>query len=155
MLVKHVHYNIGCWMSRLHAFCVPFRIPHAPVIIYTCFQCTAGNANQLTLQGHAWGILGTQGHAWGILRRSGYRCTSVLFAQSNRGLWGIQGITYNSTVTFDHLMANDPDITFFIGDLTYADNWMTNGGSCSKCKLPSLRSLPVAFHTDASHDLVG
>eukprot|EP00884_Botryococcus_braunii_P016935 jgi/Botrbrau1/3925/Bobra.0365s0001.1 len=43
------------------------------------------------------------------------------------GLVGDLGSTYNSSTTFDQLVANDPQMTLYVGDLTYADDYMTNG----------------------------
>jgi phosphodiesterase/alkaline phosphatase D-like protein len=42
-------------------------------------------------------------------------------------VWLAQGISYNSSTTLDHMIANEPDITLFVGDFVYADAWMTNG----------------------------
>ncbi len=39
----------------------------------------------------------------------------------------VQGLTYNSSTTLDHLADNAPDLAILVGDLTYADAFMTNG----------------------------
>ncbi|CAM6083935.1 unnamed protein product [Calypogeia fissa] len=44
---------------------------------------------------------------------------------------GDLGLTYNSTSTIDHLMQNNPDLVFMIGDMVYADLYITNGSGSS------------------------
>ena len=40
---------------------------------------------------------------------------------------GDLGLTYNSTSTFDHMTENNPDLVLMIGDLSYANLYITNG----------------------------
>ncbi|BFI25732.1 acid phosphatase type 7 [Marchantia polymorpha subsp. ruderalis] len=47
------------------------------------------------------------------------------------GVIGDIGLTYNSTSTFDHLVQNRPDLVLMVGDLTYADLYVTNGTGSS------------------------
>ncbi|KAJ1694365.1 hypothetical protein LUZ63_011063 [Rhynchospora breviuscula] len=52
---------------------------------------------------------------------------------------GDLGLTYNSTTTIDHLTRNDPAMILFVGDLVYADQYVTTGGngtSCFSCTFP-------------------
>ncbi|KAL3684894.1 hypothetical protein R1sor_002916 [Riccia sorocarpa] len=51
------------------------------------------------------------------------------------GVIGDIGLTYNSTSTFDHLMMNQPELVLMVGDLVYADLYVTNGtGAASYSK---------------------
>ncbi|KAH9680769.1 Purple acid phosphatase 15 [Citrus sinensis] len=49
---------------------------------------------------------------------------------------GDLGLTYNTTTTVAHLMSNHPDLLLLIGDLSYADLYLTNGtkSSCYLCQ---------------------
>lgn len=49
---------------------------------------------------------------------------------------GDLGLTYNTTTTVAHLMSNHPDLLLLIGDLSYADLYLTNGtkSSCYSCQ---------------------
>ncbi|XP_057499700.1 purple acid phosphatase 23 isoform X2 [Actinidia eriantha] len=52
---------------------------------------------------------------------------------------GDLGLTYNSTTTIDHLIGNDPSMILMVGDLTYANQYLTTGGkgaSCYSCSFP-------------------
>ncbi|GLT97777.1 hypothetical protein SLE2022_153260 [Rubroshorea leprosula] len=51
------------------------------------------------------------------------------------GVVGDLGLTYNTTSTIHHLMANHPDLVLLIGDATYADLYLTNGigADCYSC----------------------
>jgi len=40
---------------------------------------------------------------------------------------GDLGLTYNSTSTIDHLRQNNPDLVLMVGDLSYANLYVTNG----------------------------
>lgn len=40
---------------------------------------------------------------------------------------GDLGLTYNSTSTIDHLRQNNPDLVLLVGDLSYANLYITNG----------------------------
>lgn len=44
---------------------------------------------------------------------------------------GDLGLTYNSTSTFDHLVQNNPDLVLMVGDMVYADLYVTNGTGSS------------------------
>lgn len=53
---------------------------------------------------------------------------------------GDLGLTSNSTTTIDHLIENDPSMILMVGDLTYANQYLTNGGkgaSCFSCSFPN------------------
>ncbi|CAL5227608.1 g10610 [Coccomyxa viridis] len=45
------------------------------------------------------------------------------------GLVADVGLTSNSTVTLQHLIANEPEIALFVGDLIYADDYTADGKS--------------------------
>lgn len=52
---------------------------------------------------------------------------------------GDLGLTSNSTSTIDHLSYNDPSMVLMVGDLTYANQYLTTGGkgaSCYSCAFP-------------------
>ncbi|KAL8486773.1 hypothetical protein ACS0TY_023458 [Phlomoides rotata] len=52
---------------------------------------------------------------------------------------GDLGLTSNSTTTVDHIIKNDPSLLLLIGDLTYANQYLTTGGkgaSCYTCEFP-------------------
>ncbi|KAL6971127.1 hypothetical protein U1Q18_030809 [Sarracenia purpurea var. burkii] len=52
---------------------------------------------------------------------------------------GDLGATSNSSTTVDHLMDNDPSVVLMVGDLTYANQYLTTGGkgaSCFSCSFP-------------------
>lgn len=52
---------------------------------------------------------------------------------------GDLGLTSNSTTTIDHLIMNDPSLLLMVGDLTYANQYLTTGGkgaSCYSCAFP-------------------
>jgi len=48
------------------------------------------------------------------------------------------GLTYNMTTTVSHLIGNKPDLVLLIGDVTYANLYLTNGTSsdCYSCSFP-------------------
>ncbi|XP_058182164.1 purple acid phosphatase 23 isoform X2 [Rhododendron vialii] len=53
---------------------------------------------------------------------------------------GDLGLTSNSTTTIDHLIENDPSMILMVGDLTYANQYLTTGGkgaSCFSCSFPN------------------
>ncbi|KAL6978794.1 Purple acid phosphatase 15 [Sarracenia purpurea var. burkii] len=54
------------------------------------------------------------------------------------GIVGDLGLTYNTTMTVSHLMGNNPDLVLLIGDITYANLYLTNGTSsdCYSCSFP-------------------
>jgi phosphodiesterase/alkaline phosphatase D-like protein len=49
------------------------------------------------------------------------------------------GLTYNSSATLDHIKLNDPSMLLVIGDLSYANNYLTTGESaaCYSCSFPT------------------
>ncbi|CAI0380384.1 unnamed protein product [Linum tenue] len=52
---------------------------------------------------------------------------------------GDLGLTSNSSSTIDHLTMNDPSLILMVGDLTYANQYLTTGGkgaSCYSCAFP-------------------
>ncbi|KAI4356399.1 hypothetical protein L6164_000425 [Bauhinia variegata] len=51
---------------------------------------------------------------------------------------GDLGLTYNTTTTISHLIKNKPDLVLLIGDVTYANLYLTNGTSsdCYTCSFP-------------------
>lgn len=44
---------------------------------------------------------------------------------------GDLGLTYNSTSTVDHMRENNPDLVLMVGDLSYANLYITNGTGTS------------------------
>ncbi|XVF29123.1 hypothetical protein REPUB_Repub15cG0092500 [Reevesia pubescens] len=48
------------------------------------------------------------------------------------------GLTYNTSTTIGHMLANSPDLALLIGDLSFADLYHTNGtlSDCSSCSSP-------------------
>ncbi|XP_051177399.1 purple acid phosphatase 23 isoform X1 [Lolium perenne] len=52
---------------------------------------------------------------------------------------GDLGLTGNSTSTVDHLAKNDPSLILMVGDMAYANQYLTTGGtgvSCFSCSFP-------------------
>ncbi|TMX03589.1 hypothetical protein EJD97_015703 [Solanum chilense] len=51
---------------------------------------------------------------------------------------GDLGLTYNTTSTISHLMGNNPDLVLLVGDVTYANLYLTNGtgSDCYSCSFP-------------------
>ncbi|XP_014496525.1 purple acid phosphatase 15 [Vigna radiata var. radiata] len=51
---------------------------------------------------------------------------------------GDLGLTYNTTTTIGHLTNNEPDLLLLIGDVSYANLYLTNGtgADCYKCTFP-------------------
>lgn len=52
---------------------------------------------------------------------------------------GDLGLTRNSSTTIDHLTSNDPSLILMVGDLTYANQYLTTGGKgvpCFSCAFP-------------------
>ncbi|KAB2636568.1 purple acid phosphatase 15 [Pyrus ussuriensis x Pyrus communis] len=52
---------------------------------------------------------------------------------------GDLGLTYNTTTTISHLTSNNPDLVLLIGDVTYANLYLTNGtgSDCYSCSFPN------------------
>lgn len=55
---------------------------------------------------------------------------------------GDLGLTYNTTSTIDHMRSNKPDLVFLIGDVSYADLYLTNGTG-SDCYHCSFNNTPI------------
>lgn len=55
---------------------------------------------------------------------------------------GDLGLTYNSTSTINHLTRNKPDLVLMVGDLSYANLYLTNGTS-SDCYSCSFSDTPI------------
>ncbi|KAK6259763.1 hypothetical protein SCA6_014237 [Theobroma cacao] len=51
---------------------------------------------------------------------------------------GDLGLTYNTTDTISHLTRNNPDLVILVGDVTYANLYLTNGtgSDCYDCSFP-------------------
>lgn len=51
---------------------------------------------------------------------------------------GDLGLTYNSTATISHVASNKPDLLLLVGDVTYANLYLTNGtgADCYSCAFP-------------------
>ncbi|XP_047319314.1 purple acid phosphatase 15-like [Impatiens glandulifera] len=51
---------------------------------------------------------------------------------------GDLGLTYNTTSTINHLTENHPDLILLVGDVTYANLYLTNGtgADCYSCSFP-------------------
>ncbi|KAM3683846.1 hypothetical protein ACJW31_12G180000 [Castanea mollissima] len=51
---------------------------------------------------------------------------------------GDLGLTYNTTTTISHLISNKPDLFLLVGDVTYANLYLTNGtgSDCYSCSFP-------------------
>ncbi|XP_061371627.1 purple acid phosphatase 15-like isoform X2 [Gastrolobium bilobum] len=51
---------------------------------------------------------------------------------------GDLGLTYNTTTTVSHLTSNKPDLLLLVGDVTYANLYLTNGtgSDCYSCSFP-------------------
>ncbi|KAH6768369.1 purple acid phosphatase 15 [Perilla frutescens var. frutescens] len=52
---------------------------------------------------------------------------------------GDLGLTYNSTSTIEHMTSNKPDLVLMVGDLCYANLYLTNGtgSDCYSCSFPN------------------
>ena len=51
---------------------------------------------------------------------------------------GDLGLTYNTTSTVNHMISNHPDLIILVGDVSYADLYLTNGtgADCYSCSFP-------------------
>ncbi|KAJ8425407.1 hypothetical protein Cgig2_028787 [Carnegiea gigantea] len=51
---------------------------------------------------------------------------------------GDLGLTYNTTTTISHVASNKPDLLLLVGDVTYANLYLTNGtgSDCYSCSFP-------------------
>ncbi|KAI3915591.1 hypothetical protein MKX01_015416 [Papaver californicum] len=55
---------------------------------------------------------------------------------------GDLGLTYNTTSTIDHLISNNPDLVLLVGDVSYANLYLTNGTG-SDCYSCSFGDTPI------------
>lgn len=48
---------------------------------------------------------------------------------------GDLGLTYNMSTTIDHIVKNDPQLLLIVGDMSYANMYLTNGtgSDCYSC----------------------
>jgi len=56
---------------------------------------------------------------------------------------GDLGLTYNSTSTFDHLVENNPDLVLMVGDMSYANLYITNGTGSNDYRKSFGKSTPI------------
>ncbi|XP_058092389.1 purple acid phosphatase 15-like [Magnolia sinica] len=65
--------------------------------------------------------------------------SSPLNYPSRIAVVGDLGLTYNTTSTIDHLRSNNPDLILLVGDVTYANLYLTNGtgANCYSCSFPN------------------
>ena len=51
---------------------------------------------------------------------------------------GDLGLTYNSTSTVNHMRKNNPDLILLLGDISYANLYLSNGtgSDCYSCSFP-------------------
>ncbi|KAF8691906.1 hypothetical protein HU200_040023 [Digitaria exilis] len=56
---------------------------------------------------------------------------------------GDLGLTGNSTATVDHLAQNDPSLVLMVGDMTYANQYLTTGGKGATCFSCSFPDAPI------------
>jgi phosphodiesterase/alkaline phosphatase D-like protein len=58
---------------------------------------------------------------------------------SSVAILGDLGLTYNSSTTLDHIILNNPSLLLLVGDLSYANNYLTTGESaaCYSCSFPT------------------
>lgn len=52
---------------------------------------------------------------------------------------GDLGLTYNTTSTVNHMISNHPDLILLVGDVSYANLYLTNGtgSDCYSCSFPN------------------
>lgn len=56
---------------------------------------------------------------------------------------GDLGLTSNTSTTIDHLTMNDPSMILMVGDLTYANQYLTTGGKGAPCFSCSFPDAPI------------
>ncbi|WOH16209.1 hypothetical protein DCAR_0935758 [Daucus carota subsp. sativus] len=56
---------------------------------------------------------------------------------------GDLGLTLNSTTTINHVIQNDPSMILFVGDLTYANQYLTTGGQGAPCYSCAFPDAPI------------
>ncbi|XP_072950417.1 purple acid phosphatase 15-like isoform X1 [Typha angustifolia] len=64
-------------------------------------------------------------------------------------LVGDLGLTYNTTSTVDHMRSNKPDLIVLIGDVSYADLYLTNGTGtdCYHCTFKKTTPIHESYQT--------
>jgi hypothetical protein len=53
------------------------------------------------------------------------------------------GLTYNSSTTFDHIQSNNPSLLLLVGDLSYANNYITTGVRGARCYSCAFPNTPI------------
>ncbi|KMZ69120.1 Purple acid phosphatase [Zostera marina] len=56
---------------------------------------------------------------------------------------GDLGLTINSSSTIDHLEKNDPSMILFVGDMSYANQYLTTGGKGASCFSCAFSDAPI------------
>jgi phosphodiesterase/alkaline phosphatase D-like protein len=56
---------------------------------------------------------------------------------------GDLGLTSNSSTTIDHVIVNDPSMILMVGDLTYANQYLTTGGKGAPCYSCAFPDAPI------------
>ncbi|KAK1261252.1 Purple acid phosphatase 23 [Acorus gramineus] len=56
---------------------------------------------------------------------------------------GDLGLTGNTTTTIDHLARNDPSMILMVGDMSYANQYLTTGGKGAPCYSCSFPDAPI------------
>lgn len=60
---------------------------------------------------------------------------------------GDLGLTYNTTSTVGHMRSNDPDLIILVGDVTYANMYLTNGtgSNCYTCSFSNATPIHESY----------
>ncbi|XP_008794938.3 purple acid phosphatase 15-like [Phoenix dactylifera] len=60
---------------------------------------------------------------------------------------GDLGLTYNTTSTVDHMRSNKPDLVVLVGDVSYADLYLTNGtgSDCYHCSFKKVSPVHESY----------
>lgn len=56
---------------------------------------------------------------------------------------GDLGLTYNTTSTVEHMVSNQPDLVLLVGDVTYANLYLTNGTGTDCYSCTFAKSTPI------------
>lgn len=59
------------------------------------------------------------------------------------GVIGDLGLTSNTTTTIDHLIKNGPSMVLMVGDLCYANQYLTTGGKGAPCYSCAFPDAPI------------
>ncbi|GAB2295381.1 Purple acid phosphatase 23 [Dionaea muscipula] len=59
------------------------------------------------------------------------------------GVVGDLGLTSNTSSTIDHLIQNDPSLFLMVGDLSYANQYLTTGGKGARCFSCAFPDAPI------------